>query len=141
MSRGCSQCYIAYYGEETFASRILSCAGPVLFVGAQKFWWQSTFYLGAFNTASEVHKITALNTPHASNGAYWYFSPDKSFGFLGNDTLHQATADTGTTNPESRLSWNLGNGHGGYRAGDNIDLSTSIQWRKIIYNCPNYIQG
>ena len=143
-SGGCSLCYAAEYDQPTTSEDILSCAGPVLFVGTQQAYkssnyWSIGFYLGAFAVVEEVQKTTVLNTPHESNGVYWYFTPGKSFGFLKDDTLQQAAADIGTTNPESRLSWNLGK-YGGYRAGANIELSDSIGlWRKVIYNCPFYI--
>ena len=111
-------------------------------VGSQELvwdWrWDAQAHLGAFGLASEVHNSTILNTPHLSNGAYWYFTPGKSFGFLKDTDLQQEpTADTGTTNPDSRLSWNLDNGEGGYRTG--IYTFTDHQrggFRKIIYNCP-----
>ena len=142
----CSLCYEDPFDKETFPTHILSCAGPVLFVGAQRYhgWWSwetKTMYLGAFALASEVHQTTALNTPHLSNGVYWYFTPGKSFGFLGDTDLHQEpTGDTGTTNIEARLSWNLDNGYGGYRAGDYTqgDLESV---NKLIYNCPNTFEG
>ena len=141
-SKGCSVCYQTAYHEVTTSNDILSCAGPVLFVGSQELvwdWdWEAQAHLGAFGLASEVHNSTILNTPHLSNGAYWYFTPGKSFGFLKDTDLHQEpTADIGTTNPESRLSWNLSK-YGGYRVGNNLRLSETVDYyRKRIYNCPN----
>ena len=96
-----------------------------------------TFVVGAYGLASEVQTQTALNTPHLSNGVYWYFTPGQSFGFLKDNTLEQNSADIGTTNPDSRLSWHLDNKYGGYRAGANIGLNYDTTWKKIIYNCPN----
>ena len=139
-SKGCLLCYQAAYLEKTSSDNILSCAGPVLFVGAAytPFNRETIVYLGAFALAEEVHKITELNTSHESNGVYWYFTPGKSFGFLKDTDLHQEpTADIGDKNPDSRLSWNLDNGEGGYRTG--IYTFTYHQrggFRKIIYNCP-----
>ena len=138
----CSPCYEDKYSERTSTYMILSCTGPVLFVGAQKRFWfpwliTPTIYLGAFALASEIHKITVKNTPHESNGVYWYFTPLKSFGFLGDTDLQQnTTADVGTTNPDSRLSWNLDNRMGGYRAGALTEIDNKYT-KKIIYNCPN----
>ena len=136
----CSLCYEDSYPKPTSSGDILSCAGPVLFVGAytQPWWlWQTKkMYLGAFALASAVHRTTALNTPHLSNGVFWYFTPEKSFGFLRDTDLKQEPAeDTGTTNIEARLSWNL-DGHGGYRVGDNHKESLYSS-KKLIYNCPN----
>ena len=138
----CKPCYEDPYEKPTSSENILSCAGPILFVGAAytPFIGETRVYLGAFALAQEVHKITVLNTPHESNGVYWYFTPGKSFGFLGDNDLQQdASEDTGTTNPGSRLSWTL-NTYGGYRAGTRTDLSGETgywgQFWKMIFNCP-----
>ena len=77
----CYPCYTAYYSDPTTYTKILSCAGPVLFVGAI-LDGESVFSLGAYGLASEVQTQTAINTPHLSNGVYWYFTPQWSFGFL-----------------------------------------------------------
>ena len=137
---GCTICFDGYYENEIYSEDILNCDGPVLFVGAQgrymSDFWDRDFLLGAFGLASEVHHFTVLNKPHESNGVYWYFTPGKSFGFLGDDTLEQATADIGDTNPRSRLSWNLSK-YGGYRVGNNLRLGETVDYyRKRIYNCP-----
>ena len=134
----CSLCYEDDGWKRTFSINIINCAGPVLFVGGTvEMWWPSNkMQLGAFALASEVHQTTVLNTPHLSNGVYWYFTPGKSFGFLKDDTLEQATADIGTTNPASRLSWNLSK-YGGYRSGLQIVSGWPAgTYRKRIYNCP-----
>ena len=136
IARGCSPCYSEYYAAPTTSKNISSCAGPVLFVGA-KYDWTLSVNLGAYGLASEVQTQTALNTPHLSNGVYWYFTPRESFGFLKDNTLQQNSADVGTTNPDSRLSWHLDNKYGGYRAGANTRLNSDTTWKKIIYNCPN----
>ena len=136
LKSGCSLCYEDPYSERTASFMIINCAGPVLFVGAMKGWWwfwqTKIMYLGAFALASEVHQTTVLNTPHLSNGVYWYFTPGKSFGFLADMDLQQEpTADMSNTNAESRLSWNLDNGRSGRRTGEHTGL------KKFIYNCPN----
>ena len=136
MARGCSVCYKDTYAGNTNSNDISSCAGPVLFAGAQNDNWSSSIYLGAFGLASEVQRSTERNTPHLSNGVYWYFTSGKSFGFLGDDTLEQATADIGTTNPGSRLSWNLSK-YGGYRLGLQIPSGWPAgTYRKRIYSGP-----
>ena len=57
-SKGCLLCYQAAYLEKTSSDYILSCAGPVLFVGSQELvwdWdWEAQAHLGAFGLASEV---------------------------------------------------------------------------------------
>ena len=72
-----------------------------------------------------------------SNGVYWYFTYGKSFGFLGDTNLQQNSADIGTTNPDSRLSWHLDLIDGGWRAGANTGLNNDAVWQKVIWSCPN----
>ena len=140
-SHGCYVCYSAAYHRETTSDDILSCTGPILFVGAQTFsnwFWrfESTIYLGAFGRAPNVHERTELNTPNLSNGVYWYFTPGKSFGFLRDtELIQEPTVDIGTENADSRLSWNLDNGIGGDRAGLYSNLKYESVYRKLIYNC------
>ena len=142
-SAGCSLCYREGYGSWTFPEDIEPCPGPILFVGAQQYrmfyWWKPEIFLGAFAWASEVTKRTELNTPHEYNGVYWYFHPERSFGFLADMDLRQEWGpDEGTTNADSRLSWDLDTRQGGWRAGANIGLNnlfTFTLYRKLIYNC------
>ena len=142
-TRGCTPCYDAYYLERTTSEEILQCDGPMIFVGA-KASTGATFLLGAFGLATNVTAITHRDTPHLSNGVYWYRTPNTSFGFLDNTNLQQSPADKGTVNPHSRLSWTLDSSFydvadadlGGYRAGENIDLGFSKGFKKIIFNCP-----
>ena len=138
-NRGCTLCYERIYHSPTTSDDILSCTGPVLFVGGRKYeWWDPIIYLGAFGLAEEVHKSTDLNIPHESNGVYWYLHSGKSFGFLADMDLHQEpAADTGTSNPDSRLSWNLDNHYGGWRAGKYDNLAGQSYFNKVIWNCPN----
>ena len=131
----CSPCYSEYYHTPTTSTDISSCAGPVLFVGAIDDG-DSVFSLGAYGLASEVQTQTALNTPHLSNGVYWYFTSGYSFGFLKDDTLQQSKADVGSSNPEYRLSWFVDSDYGGYRAGSQLNISDAT-WQKVIWSCPN----
>ena len=115
---------------------INACTGPYLFVGATLNYGVSPFYLGAFSSSAEILKQTALNSPHLSNGVYWYFTSGKSFGFLAGTNLEQDAADTVNTETEYRLSWHIDINVGGYRAGGNKGLNDATRWRKYIYNCP-----
>ena len=138
---GCSLCYNKFYGDRTTTSIIESCTGKWLFVGAVASD-SSTFLLGAYGLASDVLTQTALNTPHLSNGVWWYFTPGQSFGFADTSVIRQSPADyadyPGTDiHTQSRLSWHLDQPFGGFRAGRNIFLNEdSSVWHKQIYNCP-----
>ena len=132
---GCSPCYSVSYSSMTSTANITTCAGPLLFVGA-RLDSSTTFLLGAFSTAQRVAEQTALDVTRLSNGVYWYLHSSKSFGFSGRPDIKQAPGDIASTMGHSRLSWNLDNELGGYRAGNDTNLSGSNHWRKAIYNCP-----
>jgi hypothetical protein len=65
---------------------------------------------------------TTPNQPRLVNGAWWYFTPGKSFGFAPNSTINQDRADNfgckykGYCDDPKRLSWDL-DGTGGWRLG------------------------
>lgn len=134
---GCSVYYDQLYASHTKKSDVIHCNGATIFAGALSSD-STVFLLGAFANSSIIRKGTCLNERLESNGVCWYFKPDKSFGFLDcNSSLSQIPSDHGTTNSDSRLSWNIGNGLGGYRAGQFIELgSGNSTWRKLLYNCP-----
>jgi hypothetical protein len=134
---GCTSCYDESYGSKTTMKNVSSCVGPQIFVGGLASN-ATTFLLGAYGPASVLHNHTGLNCVRRYNGVCWYSKANYSFGFLECGTeLNQNKADIGSTSPKSRLSWNIDNGLGGYRAGVFIGLNKDTQgWRKLIYNCP-----
>lgn len=139
-SYGCKVHYDELYLSQTKKEDIVHCKGPTMFVGALS-TDSTVFLLGAFVNSSIIRKGTCLNTPKESNGVCWYMKYETSFGFLDcNASLSQIPADNGTTHSESRLSWNVDNGLGGYRAGRFTDLgSGNSTWRKVLYMCPGKI--
>lgn len=78
-----------------------------------------------------------------SNGVYWYWKRNYSFGFsptpevnLGRGPdYHDCFKPDPTSN--ERLSWNINNGFGGWRAGYttriHVNPETGHAWRKLIY--------
>lgn len=135
ISAYCTPCFFVDYSEATTSSDITLCNGPVAFVGAFNSA-TNLIQLGGFSAVTEIRTVTALNTPHLSNGIYWYFTSGDSFGFADSSTINQASADT-ASDPDafSRMSWHLDLGYGGYRAGTTVN-PTPGQIYKVIYNCP-----
>ena len=65
--------------------------------------------------SADVKTETVLDTPHLSNGSYWYFTPEYSIGFSPNASVVQNECDSGVDgwNPnggdqEHRLCWHMG---------------------------------
>ena len=133
---GCSVCYLQTYRTATTSGDIRHCTGPYLFVGGRA-TSSSTFMLGAFDTSTAILTQTIVNTPHLSNGVYWYFTPYKSFGFSRNAMINQFPGDIYTTDGNARLSWHLDIGIGGFRLGPiPLILNFATNYEKAIYNCP-----
>jgi hypothetical protein len=86
----------------------------------------------AFGRRDEVLKRTARkNKPHEHNGAWWYFTDGRSFGFAPDSTIDQQIADIHNGDDPKRLSWHLEGDQGGYRAGDRRSYST--MFTKLVY--------
>jgi hypothetical protein len=136
ISAYCTPCFFVDYNEATTSSDITLCDGPFLFVGAYN-RATNLVQLGGFSAVTEIRTVTPINTPHISNGIYWYFTSGYSFGFADSSTINQANADI-ASDPDaySRMSWPLDVGYGGYRAGTTLN-PTSGKLNKVIYNCPS----
>ena len=135
---GCKVCYQQTYSTWTTSDDIRKCAGPYLFVGGRA-TASSTFMLGAFDTSAVIHTETQLNTPHLSNGVYWYFTQYKSFGFSRDANIKQSPGDILSTDGNARLSWHLDISTGGFRLGPPLGypfLNFATDYMKAIYNCP-----
>lgn len=130
----CSPCLFADFSVSTASTDITGCSGPFLFVGAMLNGARN-FQLGAFADKAQIQIPTPVNTPHLSNGVFWYMTSGYSFGFAATGSIDQNKADTGASNATSRLSWHLDNGIGGYRAGATVNIGYG-DYFKAIYNCP-----
>lgn len=84
---------------------------------------------------------TVINKPILNNGAYWYFTDKKSFGFSPDFNIKQNSPDGNdcssvnniwTSCPsDERLSWRLDNA-GGWRLGSLINLNDD-EYQKFIF--------
>ena len=103
----------------------------------------STLLLVSCGSCLDILTTTELNKPRLVNGAWWYFTPDRSFGFAPSSNIRQASVDgfdcdtnNGWKNckDSQRLSWYLGGG-GGWRLGVLNDIANTIPstYRKIIF--------
>ena len=75
---------------------------------------------------------TQHNTPVLNNGAYWYMTNSLSFGYAPNSLISQDQADTIDTNVNTRLSWHIVPGNGGWRLGSLTGLNSDTNYRKIM---------
>jgi hypothetical protein len=84
----------------------------------------NTLLLVSCGSCLDILTTTPLIQPRLVNGAWWYFTPGRSFGFAPNSNIFQGSADhidcgnAPHTNckDSNRLSWHL-NDMGGYRLG------------------------
>ena len=66
-----------------------------------------------------------------ANGAYWYNCVGKSFGFAASASISLNSADDSSAQCSYRLSWNVDQNYGGYRAGCTTGLSSSSYYKQI----------
>jgi len=76
---------------------------------------------------------SSTSTAYCYDGICWYNYPGKSFGFASTYYVTLNPADTYSTSDQARVSWNLDNNLGGYRAGSAINLNSDSTYRKVIY--------
>jgi hypothetical protein len=94
----------------------------------------STVKIGAGGLAKNVFAETSsTSAANCIDGACWYNYKTKSFGFAPNNYITLNPADVYYATDTTRVSWNLDNGYGGYRAGSAINLNSDSTYRKVIY--------
>jgi len=91
----------------------------------------NTLLLVSCGSCLEILTTTELDKPRLVNGVWWYFTPDKSFGFAPSSSIrqywydcygcHDCADDHNICQDSNRLSWKLsyafGGGNGGFRLG------------------------
>jgi hypothetical protein len=85
---------------------------------------------------------TTINNPNLINGAYWYFTDKKSFGFSPIFSIAQNFVDIydcpyfpRNCKDSKRLSWSLTGYHGGWRLGilNDDEKSIPFNYQKMIF--------
>lgn len=122
----------------TNTSNLNKCMGDpnaMVVVGALYGTSATTVKIGGGGMAKNVFaETTSTSTASFNDNVYWYNVPTKSFGFVGGTySIFLSPADTYSTTDTTRLSWNLDNELGGYRAGSAINLNSDSTYRKVIY--------
>lgn len=101
--------------------------------------------LGAKKSAADVPlQVAAIGsrllfetTSHFwDNDVYWYSVNGSSAGFSGSSDLLLRPGDRAPYNGATRLSWHIGNGRGGYRAGRQENLDWNNTWQKVVMHGP-----
>lgn len=139
LSFGCSLCYKADYKESTSTMDIMSCSGPILFVGT-KSTRSSTFLHGAYGPSAPVKASNPKNIPKIHNGVYWHFIEGAFFGFTYDfETI--PNGELGTMDTDKGVLWRLDapSDKKGYKKNLNIRKIFNLmpqKFEKYIYNCP-----
>ena len=76
---------------------------------------------------------TQLNLPVFSGSAYWYFTPEYSFGFAPDSFIIQTLADAHEQSSNQRLSWHLNGSNGGWRLGNIVKLNNATSYSKKVF--------
>ena len=89
--------------------------------------------LVACGNCLSVLSVTALNTPNYVGSAYWYYTPDKSFGFSPSSSISQTICDSSNQNDNLRLCWHTDNQSGGWRLGNITYLNSDSGYSKYVF--------
>ena len=131
------------YSHETTAGDLAGVPADAayVFVGARS-KDGATIKVGACGERGEVLRATELNKPHEHNGAWWYNTAGKSFGFAPSGTVNQEIPDIHDQGDARRLSWNNSGSYAGYRAGSDCS-GHGVPCNKILYysNTPGEVLG
>lgn len=96
--------------------------------------------LCAMGRREKVIARTGCSEVTFENGVYWYFCPDRAFGFAPTPNIDLSVADTVDEEGEKRLSWHLharansSGDAGGFRAGMLKNMNDSVQWVKLVFS-------
>ena len=124
--------------EQTYATRIGSSGSQLIPSGPYailtgKAVGSSTLPVLAAAPTSQVFTETELDTPQLLNGAYWYYTQNKSIGFSPTNIISQIPADNTDTRSPLRLSWHLLPGDGGWRLGATTWLNDSTAYLQQVW--------
>ncbi|GMH41984.1 hypothetical protein BSKO_09903 [Bryopsis sp. KO-2023] len=127
------------YSTHTKFKDLEAITGKYLLVAASK-KKERNITLCAMGRREIILKETSGNTTNYDNGVYWYFNPEKAFGFSPVPVVDLGAADQLDLQGDKRLSWHLhkspgGAGDaGGFRVGMRKDLLESTEWIKLIFS-------
>jgi len=156
-------CYFGHYSDKTDYTEIMENCPPFvgdasynmpLFFGACDSSDCDTIYVGSF---SNDNRLLVYLADFAQGGDFstlenketvWYAvkrlsrkfnfgaNPFVSWlGFAPNPTVDFAEENCDTFDPmnDDRLCWMMDHSHGGYRAGNHVDLGSSKNWYKVLF--------
>ena len=94
-----------------------------------------SFKLAAVGDYADVFTPTVSHDTHLNRGTYWYYRYGSSMGFSQTADVQLNSADT-SAGP-LRMSWHLGGGSGGYRAGESKgnDAVALLDLYKVVMYC------
>jgi hypothetical protein len=81
----------------------------------------------------DITTQTKPNVTRLYGLAYWYMTPQLSFGFSHSPQIAQSQADVNTIEADSRLSWHLNLSSGGWRLGNVTSLNNENKLYKKIF--------
>jgi hypothetical protein len=75
---------------------------------------------------------TNLDQPKFVGQAYWYFTPNYSFGYAPTSEIDQYNGDQFEKSSNLRVSWHL-DARGGYRLGNIMSLNSNANYFKKVF--------
>ncbi|CAD7697700.1 unnamed protein product [Ostreobium quekettii] len=127
------------YKNHTSVHDLESLKGDFLMVAASR-KGERKIKLCAMGRRDKILTRTGVNEVTFENGTFWYFCPDRAFGFAPTANIDLNVADTVDEEGDKRLSWHLhekrdsSGDAGGFRAGMLKNINDETQWVKLVFS-------
>ncbi|CAD7695623.1 unnamed protein product [Ostreobium quekettii] len=127
------------YMSHTSVKDLENIEGDYLMVAASR-KGERKIKLCAMGRRDKILTQTRGNEVTFENGTFWYYCPDRAFGFAPNAHIDLNIADTVDEDGDKRLSWHLherrdsSGDAGGFRAGMLKNINEETQWVKLVFS-------
>jgi len=135
---GWKKCFTGdHHGSNEIAPILSACSGSKLMLACKIKSSSLIINLLAWAPREDVLFETSATSPsHYKNGASWYFSMSKSWGFAKEgDAIHRGSCDTNSRNDNYRLCWHTSSQRmqNGYRCGT-ATYPNEFTYERIIFH-------
>lgn len=136
MSQGFSNVYNFAYGHSSTSEELnlikSNCSANSILCAGGALAGSDNLLLVSCGNCLSVLSSTPHNQPVLINGAYWYFTPNYSFGYAPTNSVSQNTCDNFNPKDPLRLCYHLDQYVGGWSIGTLTYLNYDTAYVKIL---------
>ena len=136
---GWEPCWSSLYNVDNIpmATVLANCTGDLLMMACRPVGAETLTVAAQGHRQDVLFDVGDLAVAtHEANGVSWYFSQNKSWGFVpAGASVNRNSCDTNGPNEPTRLCWHMSGNqmNGGYRCGATASLNDSITWERLLY--------